>query len=152
VVQTEGEGEDSFFQSNLIRAGVLASALFYCAVETVAAMRTERNSMPKKKPEPKGASTARSRKFRVRRLNQQRAANEIFYRNLLQRFYEARSLEQSNWVTVDEFFTESLAPLIDKPAFVGGLKHLTNTIEVGTVLNNGESIQIVRPRYFLVKT
>jgi len=107
--------------------------------------------MPKRKKEPAARVRARVQRFRARRLNQQRAANEIFYRNLLQRFYEARGLQNSDWTSLDEFYEESLAPLISREAFVGGLRHLGAAIETGRAALNGESIQIVRPKYFLTK-
>lgn len=105
--------------------------------------------MPNKKREPAGASTARVKRLRMRRLNKTRAESEIFYRNLLQNFYEVRDLQQSDWVTVDQFFSDAVAPFIDKQAFVGGLRNLGDVIETSAAHVQGERIELIRPRYFL---
>jgi hypothetical protein len=105
--------------------------------------------MLKKKKEPAAIVTERSRRFRQRKLNRQRAANEIFYRNLLQTFYETRGVQQSDWATVDEFFEGSISPLISREAFIGSLPHLSDVLETSGVYVRGERIEVIRPRYFL---
>lgn len=105
--------------------------------------------MTRKKKEPAAVVTERSRRFRQRKLNRERAANEIFYRNLLQTFYETRDIQQSDWATVDEFFSDAVAPFIDKQAFVGGLRYLGDAIETTAAHVQGKRIELIRPKYFL---
>jgi len=102
--------------------------------------------MPKHKKEPAAAVTAR---FRARQTHKRRSQNEALFRNLLEKFYLDRGLEQPTWIEANEFFRERLEGFLDHDTFLSGIRNFQDQIEVGTASRDGVKTTVVRPRYFL---
>ena len=103
--------------------------------------------MPKKKPESKGASTNRARKFRARqRLRDLLRSHDAFVALDLQQFYESRQLSKGCWVSAEGFFS-SYAPehrdLLLKHSFAG--------TESAVAQINGRAVTLIRPKFLPTK-
>jgi hypothetical protein len=98
--------------------------------------------MPKKKAEPKGASTTRSRKFRTRqRFRKLLSAHDSFIALDLAAHYRSQGLAADVWIEAGRFFqryaTEHQKLLLTRQ-FSG--------VESTTVLIDGRTVRLIRPK------
>jgi hypothetical protein len=97
----------------------------------------------RKKPEPKGASTPRSRRFRVRKRQRDLIAEHDSLIALdLQQHYATNSFCRDLWVPAKSFFAERYPAhanlLLGRE--IGG-------VEAATALIFGSSIKLIRPKF-----
>jgi hypothetical protein len=62
--------------------------------------------------------------------------------------YEERNLEPSTWTSL-EAFAKSLEPLVSRSTFISVLKRVGSQIETGEAVLDGNTVSLIRPKYFL---
>ena len=95
----------------------------------------------------------RSRLYRARKLNRQRKANDVVFRERLEEFYQGRHLPARSWVLSSEFFLSgqwaSLQQFFDASDIEPVPLASVGSIETGRFVVDGDSVEIIRPKYFL---
>jgi hypothetical protein len=105
--------------------------------------------MPQRKKESAASVTARSKRFRERKLLAQRVKFDALYRRWLQDFYQKQNIDSHAFVPVDDFYNRFLHIYIDREEFVSALRYWATQIETETVVLNDAPIIVIRPRYML---
>ena len=94
----------------------------------------------------------RMKRYRARKLNRQRGEIESIYRERLESLYDGSGFRATDWVLGTEFF--------DKVRLLFGVEfndfstavRIDPGIETARLKLDGESVLLVRPKYFLEKT
>jgi hypothetical protein len=87
------------------------------------------------------AAAERQRRYTARKLLAARKSSDDIFRFWLERIHKERSLSVADFISLEEFFRLSrLDPVnLDR----------VKSIETTRVFRNGESFEVVRPKYFL---